>query len=136
MSNSRHPRKPSRRARLASSIRSRACSAAAGSHANANLDTPTTRPYTPSLLGFRHRSSAVEQGNHNPLVGGSNPSGATKSERARKLAEPSEISLDDVKKAARAIAGAVVRTPMRHSRTLSAIAGCEIFLKFENLQFT
>ena len=24
-----------------------------------------------------HRSSAVEQGNHNPLVGGSNPSGAT-----------------------------------------------------------
>ena len=32
--------------------------------------------------------------------------------------------------------GALVRTPTRHSRTLSDIAGCEICLKFENLQFT
>ncbi len=29
-----------------------------------------------------------------------------------------------------------MRTPMRQSRTLSAIAGCEVWLKFENLQFT
>src|SRR3979411_950650 len=46
------------------------------------------------------------------------------------------ISLADIEAAAKAIAGAVEITPARHSRTLSAIAGAEIFLKFENLQFT
>ena len=29
-----------------------------------------------------------------------------------------------------------MRTPLRHSRTLSNIAGCDVWLKFENLQFT
>jgi threonine dehydratase len=29
-----------------------------------------------------------------------------------------------------------MRTPLRHSRTLSKIAGCDVWLKFENLQFT
>ena len=29
-----------------------------------------------------------------------------------------------------------MRTPLRHSRTLSQIAGCDVWLKFENLQFT
>jgi threonine dehydratase len=47
-----------------------------------------------------------------------------------------EIGLDDVRAAAAAIDGAVVRTPCMHSRTLSGIAGCELYLKFENLQFT
>ena len=46
------------------------------------------------------------------------------------------ITVDDVHAAARAISGAVERTPTRHSRTLSDIAGCEVWLKFENLQFT
>ena len=46
------------------------------------------------------------------------------------------ISIADIEAAARAIAGAVEVTPARHSRTLSAIAGAQIFLKFENLQFT
>ena len=46
------------------------------------------------------------------------------------------VTLADIQAAARAIAGAVEITPARHSRTLSAIAGAEIFLKFENLQFT
>src|SRR6195256_4222995 len=46
------------------------------------------------------------------------------------------LSLADIEAAARASAGAVEVTPARHSRTLSAIAGAEIFLKFENLQFT
>jgi len=47
-----------------------------------------------------------------------------------------EIDLADVRAAADAIHGAVERTPFLHSRTLSEIAGCELFLKFENLQFT
>ena len=29
-----------------------------------------------------------------------------------------------------------MRTPTRHSRTLSGIAGCDVWLKFENRQFT
>ena len=46
------------------------------------------------------------------------------------------LTIDDVRAAAERIEGAVVRTPMMHSITLSEIAGCEIWLKFENLQFT
>jgi threonine dehydratase len=46
------------------------------------------------------------------------------------------VSIEDVRAAAKAIAGAVKRTPLHHSRTLSALTGAEIFLKFENLQFT
>ena len=46
------------------------------------------------------------------------------------------ISIADIRAAAARIADAVERTPAHHSRTLSKIAGCEIYLKFENLQFT
>jgi len=45
-------------------------------------------------------------------------------------------SINDVRAAGEVIRGAVERTPTHHSRTLSKIAGCEIYLKFENLQFT
>jgi len=47
-----------------------------------------------------------------------------------------QLTLADVRAAAARIAGAIVQTPMLHSLTLSRIAGCEIWLKFENLQFT
>jgi threonine dehydratase len=46
------------------------------------------------------------------------------------------VSAQDVRAAAGRIAGAVERTPFLPSRTLSRLAGCEVFLKFENLQFT
>jgi threonine dehydratase len=46
------------------------------------------------------------------------------------------LTAADVRAAAERIAGAVVRTPTLHSRTLSEIAGCEIWLKFENQQYT
>ncbi|MBA4160580.1 MAG: threonine ammonia-lyase [Novosphingobium sp.] len=46
------------------------------------------------------------------------------------------LTIDDVRAAAARIEGAVIRTAMDHSRTLSAITGAEIWLKFENLQFT
>ena len=46
------------------------------------------------------------------------------------------VSLEDVRAAAQRIAGAVERTPCMHSRTLSRLAGAEVWLKFENLQFT
>ncbi|MEM8617233.1 MAG: threonine ammonia-lyase [Pseudomonadota bacterium] len=46
------------------------------------------------------------------------------------------ISLEDVRAAAALLDGQIERTPMRHSRTLSAITGAEVWVKFENLQFT
>lgn len=46
------------------------------------------------------------------------------------------VSIDDVHAAASAISGAVVRTPTTHSRTLSAITGADVWVKFENLQYT
>ena len=46
------------------------------------------------------------------------------------------LTLDDVRAAHDRIRASVVRTPTLHSRTLSAITGAEIWLKFENLQFT
>src|SRR5476651_1360458 len=45
-------------------------------------------------------------------------------------------NLQDIRDAAARIAGAIVRTPLLHSRTLSALTGAEVWLKFENLQFT
>ena len=45
-------------------------------------------------------------------------------------------NIDDIRAAARAINGAVERTPTRHSDTLSRITGADIHLKFENLQYT
>ncbi len=46
------------------------------------------------------------------------------------------VSYADVQAAAVRIAGAVVRTPTLHSKTLSDLTGAQVYLKFENLQFT
>ena len=46
------------------------------------------------------------------------------------------LTLNDIRAAAARIEGAVVRTPMLYSQTLSQITGANIWLKFENLQFT
>src|SRR6201988_4725173 len=46
------------------------------------------------------------------------------------------VTLEDIRAAAKRIAGAIEPTPFVHSRTLSKLTGAEIFLKFENLQFT
>jgi len=46
------------------------------------------------------------------------------------------VTPEDIAQAAQRLAGRVVRTPCLHSETLSAITGCEVWLKFENLQFT
>ncbi len=46
------------------------------------------------------------------------------------------VTLKDIEAAAKVIQGHVVRTPCLHSRTLSEITGAEVFLKFENHQFT
>ncbi|MCA8926507.1 MAG: threonine ammonia-lyase [Alphaproteobacteria bacterium] len=46
------------------------------------------------------------------------------------------VAFSDIQAAAEAIAGHVVRTPMRPSPSISALTGAEVWLKLENLQFT
>lgn len=48
----------------------------------------------------------------------------------------SPLTLEDIQAAAKVIEGQVERTPMRFSRTLSEITGAEVWIKFENFQFT
>jgi len=49
---------------------------------------------------------------------------------------PSTVTIKRIRDAATTISGGVVETPCLHSRTLSQATGAEIFLKFENHQFT
>jgi threonine dehydratase len=53
-------------------------------------------------------------------------------------ADPDKLSvtLSDIQAAARRIEGAVIRTPTLLSRTLSQVTGAQVWVKFENLQFT
>src|ERR671935_1973592 len=51
-------------------------------------------------------------------------------------ARGADVTLADVERAARVIEGAVLETGCDRSRTLSEMLGCELWLKFENLQFT
>jgi threonine dehydratase len=46
------------------------------------------------------------------------------------------LSIDDIRAAADRLKGHIERTPCRPSRTLSEITGAEVWIKFENLQFT
>ena len=46
------------------------------------------------------------------------------------------VTIEDIRRAAEVIRGQVVETPFLRSRTLSEIAGAEVYLKFENHQFT
>ncbi|MEO7774780.1 MAG: threonine ammonia-lyase [Steroidobacteraceae bacterium] len=45
-------------------------------------------------------------------------------------------TLEDIERASARISGHVTRTPCLHSRTLSRLTGAQIWIKFENLQFT
>ena len=46
------------------------------------------------------------------------------------------IDFEQIQAAAARLKGHIERTPLRHSRTLSQITGAEVWIKFENLQFT
>ncbi|MEO8104341.1 MAG: pyridoxal-phosphate dependent enzyme, partial [Betaproteobacteria bacterium] len=46
------------------------------------------------------------------------------------------VSLADIESARQTLSGHVANTPCLHSRTLSEITGAEVYLKFENHQFT
>lgn len=44
------------------------------------------------------------------------------------------MTLDDILEAQQTIAGNVKRTPLTHSSTFSKMTGCEVYVKYENLQ--
>ena len=46
------------------------------------------------------------------------------------------LALTDIESAAQRLQGHVLRTPFVASQTLSRITGAQVYLKFENLQFT
>jgi len=46
------------------------------------------------------------------------------------------VTIDDIRRAEQAIAGAVAQTPMIRAAALCEIAGCEVFLKLETQQAT
>lgn len=46
------------------------------------------------------------------------------------------VTLDDIRAAQQVLDGRVSKTPFNRARTLSDLTGAEVFLKFENLQFT
>ena len=46
------------------------------------------------------------------------------------------LTFTDIEAAAARLKGHVERTPLRHSVTLSQITGAQVWVKFENLQFT
>jgi threonine dehydratase len=46
------------------------------------------------------------------------------------------VTMADIEAAAKAIDGQIEHTPLRYSRTLSEITGAQVWIKFENLQFT
>jgi len=52
------------------------------------------------------------------------------------MAEQDSVTIADIRAAAERLRGQIEETPCLHSRTLSQITGAEIWLKFENLQFT
>ena len=46
------------------------------------------------------------------------------------------VGIEEIRRAAARLQGQVLNTPCVESRTLSEIVGAQVFLKFENLQFT
>jgi threonine dehydratase len=49
---------------------------------------------------------------------------------------PAMVGIEEIQRAAARLQGQVLNTPCVESRTLSEIVGAQVFLKFENLQFT
>ena len=63
-------------------------------------------------------------------------SGAGAGRRAACAHNRAMLTLADIQQAAARVRGQVLETPCVESRTLSELTGAQVFLKFENLQFT
>src|SRR5262249_48283712 len=81
-----------------------------------------------SALYTRHGQHSLE-GIHNVV----NPTRLRSDARIMTSLPPVlPVTFADIQRAAETIAGEVEQTPAHHSRTLSRVAGTDIFLKFEN----
>ena len=52
------------------------------------------------------------------------------------MADDMTVNVGDVRRAQQRIASEIELTPVEHSKTLSALTGAQVHLKFENHQFT
>src|SRR5437588_9263800 len=52
------------------------------------------------------------------------------------MPDPLPVTLDDIRAAAKRIAGAVYRSPCPYSLSLSRLCGCEVYCKLDHLQMT
>jgi threonine dehydratase len=82
--------------------------------------------------GFCGKANAGSQALPFPLRRGAMTQTATK----RTASTNPLLTIGDIRAAAARLEGAIVRTPTLYSRTLSEMTGAEVWLKFENLQFT
>src|SRR5512147_155090 len=83
------------------------------------------------------RQGAFQNRQSRRMVAAQGPSGRKESPMtAPTNPQAASIDLAAIKAAAQTLKGSIVETPFAPSRTLSAMLGCEIWLKFENLQFT
>ncbi|MFX0204585.1 MAG: pyridoxal-phosphate dependent enzyme, partial [Candidatus Hodarchaeota archaeon] len=46
----------------------------------------------------------------------------------------SDLTLNEILEAQKVLKGKIKRTPLNHSTTFSKMTGCNIYLKYENLQ--
>ena len=56
--------------------------------------------------------------------------------RGEAIAPLTDVTLGEIEQAAARLGSHVLDTPFVESKTLSQITGAQVFLKFENLQFT
>ncbi len=50
--------------------------------------------------------------------------------------DPTTVTLEEIEAAAQRLEGKIIKTPCTRSAIFSTLTGCDVFLKFENLQFT
>src|SRR5918992_379678 len=85
---------------------------------------------TPGSVRMSRCASAIVEARQG---GGQTPMGNAPHGMA---AARADVTFADIERAAGVLAGAVLETDCHWSRTLSDMLGCELWLKFENLQFT
>ncbi len=71
-----------------------------------------------------------------PACGPSGLGAGTPTPQNAAVETPALPTLEDIRRAADRVRGHLLDTPCVESRTLSSVTGCQVFLKFENLQFT
>src|SRR5215216_3823673 len=99
---------------------------------------PGSGPDSIARAGYRAQEHGAPRSPRTEVARRRRPVGAY-SQAVRSRSRPPgalPVTEADVVRAADAVGSHVVRTPTLHSQTLSAITGANLWLKFENLQYT